>query len=70
MEKYKSNLKDLRLAAGLTLDELAHETGIGKRTIITIENEVGANPSIGTVKRLLAYFKITFEELYPSVHDE
>ena len=41
------------------------ETGIGKRTIITIENEAGANPSVGTVKRLLKYFEITFEELYP-----
>lgn len=65
MEKYKSNLKELRLAAGLTLEELADETGIGKRTIITIENEAGANPSVGTVKRLLKYFEITFEELYP-----
>ncbi len=65
MEKYKSNLKELRLAAGLTLEELADETGIGKRTIITIENEDGANPSVGTVKRLLKYFEITFEELYP-----
>ena len=57
MEKYKSNLKELRLAAGLTLDELADGTGIGKRTIITIENEAGANPSVGTVKRLLKYFR-------------
>ncbi|MGP1349691.1 MAG: helix-turn-helix transcriptional regulator [Stomatobaculum sp.] len=38
MEKYKSNLKELRLAAGLTLEELADEIGIGKRTIIAIEN--------------------------------
>ena len=65
LEKFKSNLKELRQAAGLTLDELAGETGIGKRTIITIENEAGANPSVGTVKRLLKYFEITFEELYP-----
>lgn len=65
LEKFKSNLKELRQAAGLTLDELADETGIGKRTIITIENEAGANPSVGTVKRLLKYFEITFEELYP-----
>ncbi len=25
----------------------------------------GTNPSVGTFKRLLAYFKITFEELFP-----
>ena len=65
LEKYKSNLKELRLDAGLTLEELAEATGLGKRTIITIENDAGANPSVGTVKRLLADFEITFEELYP-----
>lgn len=65
MKKYNSNLKELRLAAGLTLEELADETGIGKPTIITIENEAGANPFVGIVKRLLKYFEITFEELYP-----
>ena len=37
LEKYKSNLKELRLDAGLTLEELAEATGLGKRTIITIE---------------------------------
>lgn len=65
LEKYKSNLKELRLDAGLTLDELAEATGLGKRTIITIENDAGANPSVGMVKRLFAYFDISFEELYP-----
>ena len=65
MEKFKSNLKELRQAAGLTLDKLVEQTGIGKRTIIAIENEAGANPYVGTVKRLLKYFEITFEELYP-----
>lgn len=65
LEKYKSNLKDLRLDAGLTIEELADVTGLGKRTIIAIENDAGANPSIETVKHLLAYFQIPFEELYP-----
>ena len=65
MERHKSNLKEIRQAAGLTLEEVAKGTGIGKRTIITIENDVGANPSVGTVKRLMKYFEISFEELYP-----
>lgn len=65
LEKYKSNLKRIRLAAGLTLEELADRTGVGKRTIITIENEEGANPSVGTVKRLMKYFGVPFEEIYP-----
>ena len=65
MEKFKSTLRELRIEAGLTQDELADAIGVGRRTIITIENEEGANPSVGTVKRLLRYFEITFEELYP-----
>lgn len=65
MVKHKSNLKDIRIAAGLTLDQVVESTGVSKRTLITIENEEGANPSVDTVKRLLKYFEITFEELYP-----
>ena len=65
MEKFKSTLRELRIEAGLTQDELADAIGVGRRTIITIENEEGASPSVGTVKRLLKYFEITFEELYP-----
>lgn len=65
MVKHKSRLKKIRLDAGLTLEQVVEATGISKRTIITIENEEGANPSIDTVKRLIKYFGISFEELYP-----
>ena len=50
---------------GLRIDQVVEATGISKRTIITIENEEGANPSVDTVKRLIKYFEISFEELYP-----
>lgn len=65
MAKYKSNLKGLRSNAEMTLDQLADATGISKRTLITIECDERGNPSIDTVKRLMEYFKISFEELYP-----
>ena len=65
MERYKSKLKDFRVAAGLTQQELADETGVAVRTIALIETKEGSNPSVGTLNRLLAYFKITFEELFP-----
>lgn len=48
----------------LVIAEKPSVTGISKRTIITIENEEGANPSVDTVKRLIKYFEISFEELY------
>ena len=66
MEKYISSLKEIRRAAGLTIEDVAEGSGLAKRTIISIENEEGANPSLGTLKRLLKYLNISFEELYPS----
>lgn len=65
MVKHKSRLKEIRQGTGLTIDQVVEATGISKRTIITIENEEGANPSVDTVKRLIKYFEISFEELYP-----
>ena len=65
MERYKSRLKEYREAAGLTQQELADKTGVAVRTIALIETKEGSNPSVGTLKRLLAYFKISFEELFP-----
>lgn len=65
MERYRSNLKRLRVDAGLTQDELADATGVSRKTIILIESDQGSNPQIGTAKRLMAYFDIAFEDLYP-----
>ena len=65
MVKHKSRLKEIRQGTGLTIDQVVEATGISKRTIITIENEEGANPSVETVKRLIKYYEISFEKLYP-----
>ena len=64
MVKHKSRLKEIRQGTGFTIDQVVEATGISKRTIITIEKEEGANPSVDTVKRLIKYFEISFEELY------
>ena len=65
MVKHKSRLKEIRQGTGLTIEQVVEATGISKRTISTIENEEGANPSVDAVKRLIKYFEISFEELYP-----
>ncbi len=65
MERYRSRLKEYREAAGLTQQELSDQTGVAVRTIAMIETREGSNPSVGTLKRLLAYFRITFEDLFP-----
>lgn len=66
LERYYSNLKNIRLERGLTIEELAKETGVAPRTIMVIESEEGSNPQIATVKRIMKYFDISFEELYPA----
>ncbi len=66
MEHAKSSLKRIREKAGLSQDELADAIGVNRKTIISIESNHGADPRISTVRRLIAYFKISFEELYPS----
>lgn len=64
MEHYKSNLRDIREAAGLSQEQLASEVGLNKKTIIAMESSEGADPKVSTVKRLLAYLQVDFEDLY------
>ncbi len=65
MERYRSRLKEIRKKADLTVEELSAATGVGERTIVSIEAEEGGNPSTGTLLRLMSYLNIKFEDLYP-----
>ena len=53
MVKHKSRLKEIRQGTGLTIDQVVEATGISKRTIITIENEDGANPKAISMQEVL-----------------
>ena len=53
MVKHKSRLKEIRQGTGLTIDQVVEATGISKRTIITIENEEGANPKAISMQEVL-----------------
>lgn len=66
MEHIKSELKNIRESAGISQDELADAIGVNRKTIINIESENGADPKLSTIRRIMAYLKISFEELYPS----
>ena len=35
-----------------------------------MESEDGSDPKLSTIKRILAYFSISFEQLYPSEQAE
>ena len=65
LEHVKSSLRFIRESAGLSQDELAEAIAVNRKTIIAIESESGADPKISTVRRILSYLKISFEELYP-----
>lgn len=65
MEHIRSDLKQIRESAGLSQDELAEAIGVNRKTIIALESEAGADPKVSTVRRILAYLKISFEELFP-----
>lgn len=70
MEHIKSNLKEYREGAGLSQDRLADDIGVNRKTIIAMESEDGSDPKLSTIKRILAYFSISFEQLYPSEQAE
>lgn len=65
LDQFPSQLRNIRLSKGMTIEELSEETGIAIRTIKQLEGKQGANPKLATLKRLLSYLKVSLEELYP-----
>ena len=61
MEHIRSELKTIRESAGLSQDELADAIGVNRKTIISIESDNGADPKLSTIRRIMAYLKISFE---------
>ena len=70
MEHIRSELKAIRESAGLSQDELADAIGVNRKTIISIESDNGADPKLSTIRRIMAYLKISFEDLYPENSDK
>lgn len=70
MEHIRSELKAIRESAGLSQDELADAIGVNRKTIISIESDNGADPKLSTIRRIMAYLKISFEDLYPENLDK
>ena len=70
MEHIRSELKAICESAGLSQDELADAIGVNRKTIISIESDNGADPKLSTIRRIMAYLKISFEDLYPENLDK
>ena len=60
--KFKDNLKELRLEKGLGQVELAKEIGVSKGVISLWENGL-REPNMYSLILLAKYFKITIDEL-------
>ena len=58
----KTKIKELRLAAGLTQQQLADLVRVSSRTIISLEKEQ-YNPSLLLAYRLAVVFGVTVEDL-------
>lgn len=59
----KNKIKELRMAAGMTQQQLAELVFVSSRTIISLEREQ-YNPSLLLAYRIAEIFGISVEELY------
>jgi len=58
----KTQIKELRIASGMTQQQLADRVNVSSRTIISIEKGQ-YNPSLMLAYRIAEVFKVTVEEL-------
>lgn len=63
------NMRRARLARGMSLRELAAETGLSKALLSQLERQV-ANPTVSTLTRIAASLEIGFSELIKSSQPE
>lgn len=59
----KNRVKELRIAAGMTQQQLAERVRVSSRTIISLEKEQ-YNPSLLLAYRIAEVFQTSVEELY------
>jgi transcriptional regulator with XRE-family HTH domain len=67
LNRFGQTIKDARLAAGMTQDALAEQTGITTRYIMAIENE-NKLPSVKVLFKLIRVLKISADTIfYPEI---
>ena len=59
----KNRVKELRIATGMTQQQLAERVHVSSRTIISLEKEQ-YNPSLLLAYRIAEVFQTSVEELY------
>jgi len=64
------NLRELRLAAGLTMQQLAEQTGINIASVQAIETGRGKNYSVIAKHTLADFFHVPARRLFPEIQTE
>jgi putative transcriptional regulator len=63
LEKFTTNLRELRFTRGLSQEELAREVGVVRQTIAYLEKGEYM-PSLGLAHRLATFFDTTIDQLF------
>lgn len=63
------NLQNIRRSKGMSLDEVAEQTGVSKSMLAMIEHD-GANPSIGVLGKIISGLRIELDDLTKSPQDD
>lgn len=62
------NLKKIRLAKKMSLDDMAEQTGVSKSMLGQIERGE-SNPTVDTVGKIVSGLRITFDDLIDEPHE-
>ncbi len=65
-----SNIKEIRLAKGMSISALANKAGISKGYVSDIEKGVKDNPSIEILDRIASALEINVSELFDDSSDK
>ncbi|MGD0635813.1 MAG: helix-turn-helix transcriptional regulator [Beijerinckiaceae bacterium] len=63
-EKFGARIKELRTAKGMTLDQLAHETGSAKSYIWELENKNPPRPSAEKLSAIAKALDVTVDYIF------
>ncbi|WP_314584790.1 helix-turn-helix transcriptional regulator [Paenibacillus terrigena] len=65
----KNRIKELRIALGITQQELADQVSVSSRTIISLEKQQ-YNPSVLLAYRISSVFNLSIEEVFIFEEDD
>ena len=68
-EYIKNEVNALRLERGVTQEDLAHELGVTRQTIIAIEKG-NYSPSVHLVLKMARYFKQPVEHIFSIAYEK